>query len=169
MTSKNYYINLTKFLAILCLITASLMVATQVKAACQDTLLQCSCNNGNMVCIHQLNDCSTVSEIHNEMPTATSCNVTTASTSTYSPYPSPSASTTVVVGVGGGPISSSSPQVVATQSNNQTGELPRTGIPLGAVALLGLGPLGFKLRSFKSKFTGKDASTIWAEKQLRKD
>lgn len=146
----------TQYLAIICLIGSFLILTPTVQAvSCPDSIVECWCDNNQMVCTHQLPSCTKVTETHSEMPGAASC---------IAPSPLPTGNT-IVAGVGGGPVSSSAPVVIAAQSDNSAGELPKTGLPLASFALLGLIPLGYKLRSFKSKVSD-NASTIWAKKQL---
>lgn len=168
MLNKNNLAKYSSTLVVIATMAAVLSISSSVKAAtdpvCPDTIIHCWCSNGNQICNHQLTNCSVPTEIHNEMPGAAAC-----ATVSSSPIASATSSASLVIGVGGGPIVSSTPAVVASESNNQAGELPKTGLPLGALALVGLAPLGYKLKSFTSRFGGhSDPNLIWTGKQLKK-
>jgi hypothetical protein len=83
------------------------------------------------------------------------------------PTPSPSASTTtVVLASNTSTVYQSQPQVV-TQVKGDVKELPKTGLPLAALALGGLLPAGFGIKRFAKKSAEETtANSIWTEKQL---
>ena len=92
---------------------------------------------------------------------SSSVHVTVANPSaTPTPTPTPSATPTTVV------VTTTTPQVVA-QVKGAVTELPKTGLPLAALALGGLLPAGFGLKKFTKKDTEEiSANSIWTEKQL---
>jgi hypothetical protein len=157
-------------------------VTPKVYAACRDVLTDCSCLGGNLVCSHQLSDCSTSAEIHNEMPGAPVCKQNSDAVSTESTPPMPAvsaspgstpASSSAPItegGIGGGPGSSpgpsATPAVVASQTDNN-GELPRTG-PFDTLILLALIGIGVKLVAFRSKFVDSNPHLTWVGRQLKK-
>ena len=60
----------------------------------------------------------------------------------------------------------STPKVVS-QVKGEVAELPKTGLPLAALALGGLMPAGFGIRRFMKKDQAEqNANSIWTEKQL---
>lgn len=80
------------------------------------------------------------------------------------PTPSPTATPTAIV------VSTTTytaqPQVVA-QVKGDVKELPKTGLPLAALALGGLMPAGFGIKRFGKKSSGEvSPNSIWNEKQL---
>ena len=77
------------------------------------------------------------------------------------PTPAPSASTTVVY-----TSTTTTPQVV-TQVKGAVTELPKTGLPLAALALGGLLPGGMAFKRFgKKDQVEESANSIWIERQL---
>jgi hypothetical protein len=61
--------------------------------------------------------------------------------------------------------STATPQVV-TQTKGDIKELPKTGLPLAALALGGLMPAGFGLKKFAKKQDAVSANSIWMEREL---
>ena len=73
--------------------------------------------------------------------------------------PTPAPTTTTVV------YKQTTPQVV-TQVKGAVTELPKTGLPLAALALGGLLPAGFGLKRFGKKSEEFSANSIWTEREL---
>lgn len=74
----------------------------------------------------------------------------------------------VLTGAGSSATSSAIPAPsVVTIYKTDTGELPKTGLPLAAVGFGSLIPLGLGLRKYYIKGPGSNANSLWMEKQLK--
>ncbi len=119
--------------------------------------------NGNNINCNQNTNTNTNSNTNTQSQTQTATGGSATATATGGSVgdttinvtvPTP-ATTTVVT---------ATPQVVATTQSNVK-ELPKTGLPLAAIPLTGLLPLGLKLRKGSKTGTEASAQDIWMDRQ----